>query len=716
MLRTPTRLVLTGLAIAVAAVFAMGAVAARDMAGATFLAAVTDIPDGTTVVVEPSGDPVALLTKVRGTAGVEEVTGRLAARTTIGGAAATLVADPGSGPLSRVRLVDGTYPTAAGQIATSARLGLPLGARTELGVVTAVMDGPSADGKAVYTTDAQALALVHTELTRIDVRGVDAAALVEALDSAETPTTPADTARDEALSSARSSADQLFAVLGAFVLIAGLASLLVATSTFRIVFAQRTRQVALLRAVGAPRRKLVRALVAEGALTGFGAGLVGVAVALGVGYAVPLVADVSGPSWSPLPAPVVVLVAVLVTVAAALVPARSAAGVSPLEALRTSASPRESGTTTAVRVGLGVVLSAAAVAVVVAMVGDGLTDTYRPGGRTEELLLSTVASGALTFGALLALGPLLMGPLLRLLGSLPLGVAARIAVRGVGGAPRRAAAVSAVVALGAGLLTGVLVSGDTIRGYLRADLAASFPADLLVSGDEGVPLPTGVVDALRNRPELKQVTAFRAVRADVGTPRGTVNLMVSDVDFRALPTAADLVATSGSTTDLGPGKVVLTSTYARIDHVSTGSTVTLAGRALTVVAVLEGESIGGAGVLVDPADLDRVNRGEPTGALIAAKDPTDLLPAHNAVRAVAAGATVSVPADRRDDVRDVVDLLLVLAAAILGLTLLIAVVGVGTTAALSVAERRKEAGCCAPWGSAGPRSAPRRSPSRRCTA
>lgn len=692
-LRRPSRLALTGLAIAVAALFAMGAVVARDITGATFLAAVTDIPVGTTVVVDPSGDPIALLAKVRATKGVDEATGRLAARTSIGGNAVTLVADPGSGPLSRVRLVDGAYPKTSGEIASSSRLGLAVGTRTELGVVTGVVDAPSADGKAVYTTDVAALALVHTDLTRIDVRGADTAALVEALDAATTPTTPADEARDKALASARGSADQLFAVLSAFVLIAGLAALMVATSTFRIVFAQRTRQLALLRAVGAPRRKLVRALVAEGALTGFVAGLVGSAAAVGVGYLVPLVVDVSAPSWSPVAMPAVVLVSVLVTVVAALVPARSAAGVSPLEALRTAGSPRESGTTTAVRVGVGVVLLVAAGFVISSMFSNGLTDTYRPGGKTEELLLSTVASGALTFGALLALGPLLMGPVLRALGAVPLGVVGRIAVRGIGGAPRRAAAVSAVVALGAGLLTGVLVSGDTIRGYLKADLAASYPSDFQVTGKESVPLPAGVVDALRNRSELKQVLAFRALRMDVETSPGRSNVMVSDVDFRALPTASELVATSGSTADLGPGKVVFTKTYARIDKVRVGDEITIAGRRLTVVALIEGESIGGAGVLVDPADLDRFGGTMPTGALIAAQDSGNLLAAHNAVRAVAGeGLTVSVLADRRNDVGDVVDLLLALAAAMLGLTLLISIVGVGTTAALSVVERTKESG------------------------
>ncbi|WP_146174893.1 ABC transporter permease [Umezawaea tangerina] len=138
---------------------------------------------------------------------------------------------------------------------------------------------------------------------------------------------------------------------------------------------------------------------------------------------------------------------------------------------------------------------------------------------------------------------------------------------------------------------------------------------------------------------------------------------------------------------------MFTKAYARINQVGVGDGVTIAGRRLEVVAVVEGTSIGGAGVLVDRADLDRFGGPAPTGVLVAAKDPANLLAAHDAVRAAAGeGTEVDVLADRRDDVRDVVDLLFALAAAMLGLTLLIAVVGVGTTAALSVVERTKESG------------------------
>ena len=125
-----------------------------------------------------------------------------------------------------------------------------------------------------------------------------------------------------------------------FVAIAVVAAALVATSTFRIVFAQRMRQLALLRAVGAGRGALIRALAAEGALTGLVAGVVGVlararprARGAGAGRAFGVQIASPGPAAG-RPRCGVVALAVVITVLAVLAPALSAARVSPLEALR----------------------------------------------------------------------------------------------------------------------------------------------------------------------------------------------------------------------------------------------------------------------------------------------------------------------------------------------------------------------------------------------
>ncbi|MGP4016498.1 ABC transporter permease [Saccharopolyspora sp. 5N708] len=689
-LRRPVRLVLTGLAIAVAAFFAMAALLTQDIAKTVALSTVTDIPPGAELVVpSPPGNPVALLREIRHTAGVAEATGRISEPITIGGTSVVLTADPGVGPLSRVRLTNGSYPTAGNQIAVSQRVALPIGSRVVLGTttvtVTGTVDAPSSDGAAVYSTDDGVLSLVPAELSRVDITANGPVDLYGAV--------TADEARAAAISNAESRAEQLLAVLTAFVVVAVIAALLVAISTFRIVFTQRIRQLALLRTVGAPRRKLLRALVAEGAVTGFAAGTVGVLVALGLGQLVPALVGIGGPGRSALAAPAVLLASTVLTMFASLVPALAATRVSPLEALRSSSGDRQSRSAGRLRVGLGLLLLAAAGFVITRMFLDGITSTDRPGGTTLDFLLLTITSATLVFSALLALGPILLRPVLRGLGTVlaPLGPTVRLAVRGVGGVPRRAATVSAVVALGTGLLAGLLVAGETVRSYNNAQVAAAYPADVELTGAEELqPLPDGLVERLRGRPEIGQVIAYRTVRRDAVVHGQQMNFEVSDLDIHALPLFDQLRTVRGSLNALGPGDAVVTEAYAQSLKVGVGEEIDFGAVRATVAAVVVGESLGDSGVVLHHRDLDALGVGaSATHALVTAGDSQ----AQAVVRGVAGGdVQVRVLAAERAERSDLVDVLTALGLALLALTLLISIIGVGTTVALSVVERRRESG------------------------
>jgi len=124
-LRKPARLALTGIAVAVAAFFATAAMLTHDIAKATAYSTITSIPSGVDEVAEATGeDPVTQLDKIRHTPGVVEAAGRLTAPLTVDGRRLQLTADPGTGPLSRIRIVSGMYPTEPGQIAASTTSGL----------------------------------------------------------------------------------------------------------------------------------------------------------------------------------------------------------------------------------------------------------------------------------------------------------------------------------------------------------------------------------------------------------------------------------------------------------------------------------------------------------------------------------------------------------------------------------------------------------------
>ncbi|MEV6715588.1 ABC transporter permease [Lentzea sp. NPDC051208] len=458
---------------------------------------------------------------------------------------------------------------------------------------------------------------------------------------------------------------EVFALLGAFVTVAMIVAALVSTSTFRIVFAHRMRELALVRAVGASRARLARGLVAEGALTGLLASVAGVALAAGAGQLVPL-AGLVAPGFPLTPALVVVFGSFVLTTLAVLAPAWSAAKVSPLEALRTSAVQDAKGRIGRPRWVLGLLMAAGSVALVVTVAIDGLASKRRPSGMTEDLLLRTTISGALAFGALITLGPVLISPVLRLIGlALRRSTIASLAVSGVGGAPRRAASITAVVALGVSLIIATLTGANTLQGLGKAEMASAYPADLEIVG----PVDAGALEAAG----LTDVLPYR--RTEI-TINGTLTMRATDLDMTKLRGLTDFRVDSGALGDMGPRKIILSTSTASRLGLTAGSRADVNGVRMTVAATLfGGVPLGSA--LLHSSDVE----GEPVGVL-----------ANGAKERVPAGLEVESLADRRLAQEDWFTSLVAIAVGLLFLTVLIAVVGVGSTTALSVLERTREAG------------------------
>jgi putative ABC transport system permease protein len=724
--RRPGRLLLTGSAVLVAAFVLFGTVLAQRVAEQTVLDTFSGTPAATSMVVEAAetgGIGATELSRIRSVPGVAEAVGRIQAGLQVAGTAdgyLSVDADPGPGPLSRLTLRSGGYPTRAGELAVDARtaqrlgvapggqLTVRLGDRSGKGVqvtVTGVVDGPASPSAQAYAPDTVVADLLgEARYSRVDVRaapGVSAVQVAERLaESVGTGgrVTSGDRVRLAEATAAAKQLDQVFALVGMFVLIAVVAAALVATSTFRIVFAQRMRQLALLRAVGAHRGQLVGALTVEGALVGVAAGAAGVLLAAATSRGVPALADAAGTRLSVPPPPIgpgvaVVLGAMLLTITAVLAPAAAAATVSPLQALRSAGTVTAAPGLPTARRYAGLLLAALAIVVVgivlVALPGPDATD-YSPTAGLELIVLS----GALAFGALVALGPALVRPILmaaarplRRLG--PTGI---LAVRGVGGAPRRAAAVSVVVALGVTLIAGTVVGAASLGAYADRGLALQAPADFQVSGGDA-----NLARQLAAAPALAHVTSFRLVQVSLGATSGTA----LDLDLGALPALQAVYPASGTLADLRPGRVVLAGQTARALHVAAGDPVTIrtdkATLHATVAATLSDSAPLNASAVLAPADLDTLGAGpEPTGVLAdAAAGDQARQAAAAAIRAVAGtntGVEVAVLADARDATTEQIAGLFATALGLLALTVLIAVVGVGTTTALMVVERTREFG------------------------
>ncbi|MGK5685569.1 FtsX-like permease family protein [Actinoplanes sp. URMC 104] len=737
--RRPARLLLTGLAVLVVSFVVYATVLAQQITERSLLDGLSGTPESVDVVVRDGAMTSAELAAVRRVPGVAEAAGRMEYGGQVGGEYLQLLADPGSGPLALASVTQGRYPSKPGEVAvtprTVERMGLKLGAQvkaqlnyaddgkplapsplTVVGIVSARDDY----GFQAYAPAGALAQLTRADfLNRIDVRlapGADPAAVQQRITAVvAAPKVPADqrpevldgaTVRHDEAEEKVSDVNAVFAVIAMFVAIAVVAAGLVATSTFRIVFAQRMRQLALLRAVGAGRRSITGALAAEGALTGLATGTAGVLLALGAGHLVPLVAGWSGAHIAspglPVPAALgTILLAVVLTVLAVLAPAASAARVSPLEALRgagTTGARRDIGR---LRWATGILLTAGAVllaAYVVANFPGRDPENYDP----QPMLFATVASGAFAFFALVALGPVLVRPVLALLGwpirrSGPVG---RLAAGGVGAAPRRAAAVSVVVALGVTLIAGALVGGASFRVLADREMAASSPADYELTGVDLDPVPVALAEQLRARDELTHVTPYRRMEITIG---GTEGLAATDLAARALPQLAKLDLSAGSLGDVGPGKVAISGFASDLTGKHVGDQLELtAGKRtvrLTVVAQLNGDAPLHAAAMLDPADLTRLGAPATYSGVLAdaaasgEQARTAGNRAINETQAAAGGRwKVDVLADQRDQINDNVTLLLVIAVGLVGLTVVIAVVGVGTTTALSVVERVRESG------------------------
>jgi len=746
-LRQPGRLLMTGLSVLVASFVVFGTLLAYQIVTRTTLDTFSDTPKGVSLVVSTDGG--ATLTPrqtaaIRRTPGVTQAVGRVTATFGLGDASSGIsldvIADPGSGPLSSVRLVTGAYPDAKREVALDRRAAERLGAapgstlRLRTGdqaaaatkvTVTGVVDGAEDAAERAYAPDFVVAALSgNPGYPRLDVLaapGVDVNALMGQFsttlsggaDTYASIRTGAVMRVKEARDAVRQF-DQIFALVAMFVAIAVVAAALVATSTFRIVFAQRLRQLALLRTIGAQPGQLVRALAVEGAVIGLFSGAVGVLLALAAGLAAPAVAASAGRTLSAPGVPAgaglaVVIGAGLLTVGAVLAPAFSAAGVAPLQALRNAGTvASERGISTG-RLLLGLLLAAGTAGIVWLTVAR-LPEPGQANYRSADVLLYLVGAGALAFGTLIALGPLLIRPVLAAVGR-PLrwlGPTGRLAVSGIGGTPRRAAAVSVVVALGVALVAGTVVGTSSLQAWTDQSLAVRTPADLVMfARDE--PISDDVLGRLRGDSRFRDVTPFRT--ADFISSSRDMSYEAIDVDMSALPALTALRTVSGAIADLAPGKAILARGLADDLGAKVGDTVMLRsarGHAtrVEVAAILTQDAPLRMNAVLAPADLTSLGAPStaPTGVLADFADGSRSQ-ALAAFRKTGGGigAEVAVLADQRDQANGQVSSLFAAALGLLGLTVLIAVVGVGTTTGLSVLERTQESGLLRALGLSRPR-------------
>lgn len=488
-------------------------------------------------------------------------------------------------------------------------------------------------------------------------------------------------------------------VLGSILLGFGAVALataaIVIANTFTITLAQRTGELALLRCVGATRAQVRRSVLIEAVVLGTLASVVGVAG--GVGLAQVLLAlgrdaDIGIPlgaglevGWLSLVVPVVV--GVVITLLASWWPASRATRVSPLAALRPSGEPATASRVNPVRVLLAVLLVAG---------GTGLMVL----GAAQRQVLLGVAGGLVSFVGVLLAAVVVVPALVRLLGlaARPAGVPGRLAVAGAVRNPGRAAATSAALLVGVTLITMTSVGAASGERTALGEIDQAYAIDLVAQTEPGLdgdtPRPTAVDDALVDR--LAGVDGVRAAQA-VDTAYLEVGDMGPGPAAALDPATAEQVLRSEDlVAALAPGTVGLGSFDRAMHGVEAGDTLTVTGpggsQDLTVIEL----GLGGAGMALQPEDLESLSGGgdnlQPGAVLIRLDDDADVGATMTTINDLTADAAMTVQgaAAERALITQILDVMVLIATALLGVAVLIAVVGIANTLSLSVIERHRE--------------------------
>jgi putative ABC transport system permease protein len=465
-------------------------------------------------------------------------------------------------------------------------------------------------------------------------------------------------------------------------------------NTFTMIVTQRRREIALLRAIGATRRQIRRALLAEATMLGVGAAAVGLALGMGVARALSVLMDFLGftlPSASLQVTPRTVIVSMLVgtvvTIVSAVVPSRRAMKVLPVEALREAqVGVRRASKLRTIGGGL---LTGAGVGVV-------LLGLYGGGGSNLVLLgLPMVLFGVIS------LAPVGAAPLARTIGkSLSWrGLTGDLAKQNAMRNPRRTASTAAALMIGVTLVVGMGVFASSLKASFGTILGTSTHADLYVTASS--------VQSGGFSPEsTRAVAAVPGVRAVTATSYGGAQLRGEPVTYAAVDPGTveqtiDLDVRSGSPAQLGSDGLLVSTSAAKAHGWSVGSTVPFTFpatgvQALQVRGTYASKDFFNEDFIISTATQE-ANGGDrlDSTTLVLLDDERNVAAMKKQVAAALADHPDAQVLDRKGyekAVTGIVDQLLALVTAMLMLAVLIALLGIVNTLALSVFERRRELG------------------------
>jgi putative ABC transport system permease protein len=471
----------------------------------------------------------------------------------------------------------------------------------------------------------------------------------------------------------------VFAVIALFV------GAFIINNTFSITVAQRTREMAMLRAIGASGRQVKRSVLIEAVVTGAlasGAGLaagIGVASGLGqlmsaFGFDMPDGATVISPNAMVLS----FAVGLIVTVLSAWLPARRAAKIAPFAALRDVDVDRSAGSVR--RAVVGTAITALGVAALLA-------------GLEGEIAL--VGVGALvTFVGVSVLGPVLARPVAKVFG-MPLrmrGLSGELATRNAMRNPKRTARTASALMIGVGLVGFITVFAASAKTSMAGSLETEFTGTHIVQAggwDNSTGLSPDLADELRSTPGVDVVSQARMSAAVID---GSATDALYAFDATTVDEVFVLGSVDGDLDSLGADGIAVSAEHATDQGWTIGSTVPATFPSGDTTFVVEAVYSGGTdwvGSMFVDLDALLANGGDELDYRVYVSGDEEAI---TSVAAAHASADVLDKDAFLDVVNSDVDTMLGLFYALLMLAVVIALLGIANTLALSILERTRELG------------------------
>lgn len=485
-----------------------------------------------------------------------------------------------------------------------------------------------------------------------------------------------------------------------FAVVALLVGAFIIFNTFFITVAQRSRENALLRAIGATRGEVLATVLVEALVVGIVASVIGLGagvlvaaglkallVAFGIDFPTPGVVFTTGTAVLSLAA------GTIVTLVAAVSPARKAGKVPPVAAMRdVEISSTGYGSKERVMVGSGILV----VGVTALM--------YGLFAKPSNAMLVVGVAVLLVFFGVSVLGRTVALPLSRVIG-LPLpkvrGIAGRLARENAMRNPKRTAATASALMIGVGLVGFITILASSTKASVGAIVDKSFTGDVVVSPGSatqgfGVGLDPKLTDRLNKLPEVDAATGVRVTLAKVD---GAVKPLFG-IDPKTASGLIEFKPVAGTMSALDARGIGVYQKVAEDKHLRIGDTVPVVfgdtGAQRMRVAMIFGERQADGDWIIGRSAYEANVATQYDATVFVRKAPgTSAASFERAVNRVAdtvPGAKVLTEKQYAADMTEEVDTILGLVYALLTLAILIALLGIGNTLALSILERTRELG------------------------